>query len=128
MLKMYLLVFVFMLIVIQPSFVRTLNSTSLGRLFLLSTIIFCTIQNQMAGLAITMVVISVLNQTGPEYFTGLEEEIESDSEDDEVSKEDNEMTEKKMITPISSYNIMPIIEPETVEPDAFSGIESFSAF
>jgi hypothetical protein len=128
MLKMYLLVFVFMLIVIQPSFVRTLNSTSLGRLFLLSTIIFCTIQNQMAGLAITMVVISVLNQTGPEYFTGLEEEIEPEEEEDVSSKEDKEMTEKKMITPISSYNIMPIIEPETFEPDAFSGVESFSAF
>lgn len=124
---MYLLVFVFMLIVIQPSFVKTLNSTSLGRLFLLSTIIFCTIQNQMAGLAITMVVISVLNQTGPEYFTGLEEEIESDSEE-EVEKEDKEMVEKKLITPISSYNVVPIIEPETIEPDAFSGIESFSAF
>jgi hypothetical protein len=123
---MYLLVFVFMLIVIQPSFVRTLNSTSLGRLFLLSTIIFCTIQNQMAGLALTMVVISVLNQTGPEYFTGLEEEIEPEEEED--PKEDKEMTEKKMITPISSYNIMPIIEPETFEPDAFSGVESFSAF
>jgi hypothetical protein len=125
MLKMYLLVFVFMLIIIQPSFVKTLNSTSLGRLFLLSTIIFCTIQNQMAGLAITMVVISVLNQTGPEYFTGLEEEIE---EEEQEPKEDKEMTEKKMITPISSYNIMPIIEPETFEPDAFSGVESFSAF
>ena len=123
---MYLLVFVFMLIVIQPSFVKTLNSTSLGRLFLLSTIIFCTIQNQMAGLALTMVVISVLNQTGPEYFTGLEEEIEPEEEED--PKEDKEMTEKKMITPISSYNIMPIIEPETFEPDAFSGVESFSAF
>ena len=127
---MYLLVFVFMLIIIQPSFVKTLNSTSLGRLFLLSTIIFCTIQNQMAGLAITMVVISVLNQTGPEYFTGLEEEIEQEEEQDEEEgpKEDKEMIEKKMITPISSYNIMPIIEPETVEPDAFSGVESFSAF
>ena len=122
---MYLLVFVFMLIIIQPSFVKTLNSTSLGRLFLLSTIIFCTIQNQMAGLAITMVVISVLNQTGPEYFTGLEEEIE---EEEQEPKEDKEMIEKKMITPISSYNIMPIIEPETIEPDAFSGVESFSAF
>jgi len=127
MLKMYLLVFVFMLIVIQPSFVRTLNSTSLGRLFLLSTIIFCTIQNQMAGLAITMVVISVLNQTGPEYFTGLEEEIEPE-ENKNAPKEDKEMMEKKMMTPISSYNIMPIIEPETFEPDAFSGVESFSAF
>ena len=125
---MYLLVFVFMLIVIQPSFVKTLNSTSLGRLFLLVTIIFCTIQNQMAGLAITMVVISVLNQTGPEYFTGLEEEIEEEEEDDEGTKEDKEMTEKKLITPISSYNVVPIIEPETMEPDAFSGIESFSAF
>ena len=124
---MYLLVFVFMLIVIQPSFVRTLNSTSLGRLFLLSTIIFCTIQNQMAGLALTMVVISVLNQTGPEYFTGLEEEIEPEEEQQDP-KEDKEMMEKKMITPISSYNIMPIIEPETFEPDAFSGVESFSAF
>jgi hypothetical protein len=127
MLKMYLLVFVFMLIVIQPSFVKTLNSTSLGRLFLLSTIIFCTIQNQMAGLAITMVVISVLNQTGPEYFTGLEEEIE-EGEDIEEPKEDKEMVEKKLITPISSYNVVPIIEPEISEPDAFSGIESFSAF
>ena len=124
---MYLLVFVFMLIVIQPSFVKTLNSTSLGRLFLISTIIFCTIQNQIAGLAITMVVISVLNQTGPEYFTGLEEENESDVEEEEP-KEDKEMTEKKLITPISSYNVVPIIEPETFEPDAFSGIESFSAF
>lgn len=126
---MYLLVFVFMLIVIQPSFVKTLNSTSLGRLFLLVTIIFCTIQNQIAGLAITMVVISVLNQTGPEYFTGLEEEIEEEEQDDEPNtKEDKEMTEKKLITPISSYNVVPIIEPETMEPDAFSGIESFSAF
>jgi hypothetical protein len=80
----------------------------------------------MAGLALTMVVISVLNQTGPEYFTGLEEEIEPEEEED--PKEDKEMTEKKMITPISSYNIMPIIEPETFEPDAFSGVESFSAF
>jgi hypothetical protein len=127
MLKMYLLVFVFMLIIIQPSFVKTLNSTSLGRLFLLSTIIFCTIQNQMAGLALTMVVISVLNQTGPEYFTGLEEEIEEE-EEDVGTKEDKEMMEKKMMTPISSYNIMPIIEPETFEPESFSGIESFSAF
>ncbi len=126
---MYLLVFVFMLIVIQPSFVKSLNSTSLGRLFLLSTIIFCTIQNQMAGLAITMVVISVLNQTGPEYFTGLEEEIESDLEEEETTeKTDNEMTEKKLITPISSYNVVPIIEPEISEPDAFSGIESFCSF
>ena len=124
---MYLLVFVFMLIIIQPSFVKTLNSTSLGRLFLLSTIIFCTIQNQMAGLALTMVVISVLNQTGPEYFTGLEEEIEEE-EEDVGTKEDKEMMEKKMMTPISSYNIMPIIEPETFEPESFSGIESFSAF
>ena len=124
---MYLLVFVFMLIIIQPSFVKTLNSTSLGRLFLLSTIIFCTIQNQMAGLAITMVVISVLNQTGPEYFTGLEEEIEEE-EENVGAKEDKEMTEKKMMTPISSYNIMPIIEPETFEPESFSGVESFSAF
>ena len=124
---MYLLVFVFMLIVIQPSFIKTLNSTSLGRLFLLSTIIFCTIQNQMAGLAITMVVISVLNQTGPEYFTGLEEEIEEE-EENVGAKEDKEMTEKKMMTPISSYNIMPIIEPETFEPESFSGVESFSAF
>ena len=124
---MYLLVFVFMLIVIQPSFIKTLNSTSLGRLFLLSTIIFCTIQNQMAGLAITMVVIFVLNQTGPEYFTGLEEEIEEE-EENVGAKEDKEMTEKKMMTPISSYNIMPIIEPETFEPESFSGVESFSAF
>ena len=124
---MYLLVFVFMLIVIQPSFIKTLNSTSLGRLFLLSTIIFCTIQNQMAGLALTMVVISVLNQTGPEYFTGLEEEIEEE-EEDVGTKEDKEMIEKKMMTPISSYNIMPIIEPETFEPESFSGVESFSAF
>jgi hypothetical protein len=81
----------------------------------------------MAGLALTMVVISALNQTGPEYFTGLEEEIESDSED-EAPKEDKEMIEKKMITPISSYNVMPIIEPEMVEPESFSGVESFSAF
>ena len=127
---MYLLVFVFMLIIIQPSFVKTLNSTSLGRLFLLSMIIFCTIQNQMAGLAITMVVISVLNQTGPEYFTGLEEEIEEEEDDDEedAPKEDKEMMEKKMMTPISSYNVMPIIEPETFEPESFGGVESFSAF
>lgn len=126
---MYLLVFVFMLIIIQPSFVKTLNSTSLGRLFLLSMIIFCTIQNQMAGLAITMVVISVLNQTGPEYFTGLEEEIEEEEEDaEDAPEEDKEMMEKKMMTPISSYNVMPIIEPETFEPESFSGVESFSAF
>ena len=107
---MYLLVFVFMLIIIQPSFVKTLNSTSLGRLFLLSTIIFCTIQNQMAGLALTMVVISVLNQTGPEYFTGLEEEIEEE-EEDVGTKEDKEMMEKKMPESINSW-ILSFVFPD----------------
>ncbi len=126
MFKTYLLLFVFMLIVIQPSFVRSLNSTSLGRLFLLSTIIFCTIQNQMVGIALTVVVISALNETGPEYFGSYLAEDENIEE--EKPKEDKEMVEKKMITPISSYNIVPVIEPESIEPDAFSGIESFSAF
>lgn len=126
MFKTYLLLFVFMLIVIQPSFVRTLNSTSLGRLFLLSTIIFCTIQNQMVGIALTVVVISALNETGPEYFGSYLEEDENIEE--EKPTEDKEMIEKKMITPLSSYNIVPVIEPESIEPDAFSGIESFSAF
>ena len=77
-----------------------------------------------------MVVISVLNQTGPEYFTGLEEEVEEidDEDEEDAPKEDKEMMEKKMMTPISSYNVMPIIEPETFEPESFSGVESFSAF
>jgi len=135
MLKLYLLVFVFLLIVIQPSIVRLFNSSSLGRLMLISAIIFCTIQNQMVGLSLAVLVIAIMNETGPENFEDIEEE-EDDSDDGEgeggEDGEDIEMREKRMITPLSSYNISPIT-PETednsgAEPDAFSGVEPFSAF
>ena len=124
MLKTYLLVVVFLFIVIQPAIIKTLNSSSLGRLMLISAIIFCTLQNQAAGLALTVLVIAVLNETGPENFDTYEQEEEEEKE----QPEDNEMIEKKMITPLSSYNVMPIITPDNVEPDAFSNVEGFSAF
>ena len=125
MLKLYLLVFVFLLIAIQPSIVKLFNSSSLGRLMLISAIIFCTLQNQLAGLALTVLVIAVLNETGPENFDTYSNE---DEEDEEERTEDHEMIEKKMITPVSSYNVMPIITPDNVEPDAFDEVEPFSAF
>ena len=125
MLKTYLLVVVFLFIVIQPAIIKMLNSSSLGRLMLISAIIFCTSQNQTAGLALTVLVIAVLNETGPENFDAYEPEEE---EEEEEQKEDNEMIEKKMITPLSSYNVMPIITPDNIEPDAFSNVEAFSAF
>ena len=125
MLKLYLLVFVFLLIAIQPSIVKLFNSSSLGRLMLISAIIFCTLQNQLAGLALTVLVIAVLNETGPENFDTYPNE---DEEDEGERTEDNEMIEKKMITPVSSYNVMPIITPDNVEPDAFDEVEPFSAF
>jgi hypothetical protein len=121
----YLLVFVFMLIVLHPTMIKSLNSTSLGRLFLISSIIFSTSQNKMIGFFLTGLTIIVLNQTGPEIFEGYETLQE---EEEEAPVEDNEMIEKKMITPLSSYNIMPIITPELIEPDAFSNVEGFSAF
>jgi hypothetical protein len=124
MLKTYLLVFVFLFIVVQPNIIKMLNSSSLGRLMLISAIIFCTVQNQTAGLALTVLVIAVLNETGPENFDTYEPE----EEEEEEQKEDNEMIEKKMLTPLSSYNVMPIITPDHIEPDAFSNIEAFSAF
>jgi hypothetical protein len=124
MLKTYLLVVVFLFIVIQPAIIKMLNSSSLGRLMLISAIIFCTSQNQTAGLALTVLVIAVLNETGPENFNVYEPE----EEEEEEEKEDNEMIEKKMITPLSSYNVMPIITPDNIEPDAFSNVEAFSAF
>jgi hypothetical protein len=123
MLKTYLLVFVFMLIVIQPVIIKTLNSSSLGRLLLISSIIFCTVQNKLVGLALTVLSIAVLNETGQENFEVYEQE-----EEDEETNEDNEMIEKKMITPVSSYNVVPIITPENAEPDAFSESEPFTAF
>ena len=126
MLKMYLLVFVFILIAIQPSIVKMLNSSSLGRLMLISAIIFCTSQNQMAGLALTVLVIAVLNETGPENFDTYPNEEEEEEQDERT--EDNEMIEKKMITPVSSYNVMPIITPDNIEPDSFDEVEQFSAF
>ena len=122
MLKTYLLVFVFLFIVIQPAIIKMFNSSSLGRLMLISAIVFCTIQNKTAGLALTVLVIVILNETGPENFDTYE------PEEDEEQSEDNEMIEKKMITPLSSYNVMPIITPDHVEPDAFSNVEAFSAF
>jgi hypothetical protein len=122
MLKTYLLVFVFMLIVIQPVIIKTLNSSSLGRLLLISSIIFCTVQNKLVGLALTVLSIAVLNETGPENFEAYEQEEE------EETKEDNEMIEKRMITPVSSYNVVPMITPENAEPDAFSETEPFTAF
>ena len=120
---MYLLVFVFLLIAIQPSIVKLFNSSSLGRLMLISAIIFCTTQNHLAGLALTVLVIVVLNETGPENFDPYPEE-----EEEEEITEDNEMIEKKMITPISSYNVMPVITPDNVEPESFDEVESFSAY
>ena len=123
---MYLLVFVFILIAIQPSIVKMLNSSSLGRLMLISAIIFCTSQNQMAGLALTVLVIAVLNETGPENFDTYPNEEEEEEQDERT--EDNEMIEKKMITPVSSYNVMPIITPDNIEPDSFDEVEQFSAF
>jgi len=125
MLKLYLLVFVFLLIAIQPSIVKLFNSSSLGRLMLISAIIFCTLQNQLAGLALTVLVIAVLNETGPENFETYPNE---DEEEENEITEDNEMIEKKMITPISSYNMMPVITPDNIEPDAFDEVEPFSAF
>lgn len=124
MLKTYLLVFVFMLIVIQPVIIKTLNSSSLGRLLLISSIIFCTVQNKLVGLALTVLSIAVLNETGPENFEAYEQE----EEEEEETKEDNEMIEKRMITPVSSYNVVPMITPENAEPDAFSETEPFTAF
>ena len=124
MLKTYLLVFVFMLIVIQPVIIKTLNSSSLGRLLLISSIIFCTVQNKLVGLALTVLSIAVLNETGPENFEAYEQE----EEEEEDTKEDKEMIEKRMITPVSSYNVVPIITPENTEPDAFSETEPFTAF
>ena len=121
MLKTYLLVFVFLFIVIQPAIIKMFNSSSLGRLILISAIIFCTIQNKTAGLALTVLVIVILNETGPENFDTYEPEEEDETED-------NEMIEKKMITPLSSYNVMPVITPDHIEPDAFSNVEAFSAF
>jgi hypothetical protein len=126
MLKTYLLVFVFLFIVVQPNIIKMLNSSSLGRLMLISAIIFCTIQNQTAGLALTVLVIAVLNETGPENFDTYEPEEEVEEEEEE--KEDSEMIEKKRLTPLSSYNVMPIITPDDIEPDAFSNVEAFSAF
>ena len=129
MLKLYLLVFVFILIAIQPSIVKMFNSSSLGRLMLISAIIFCTLQNQLAGLALTVLVIAVLNETGPENFdTYPNEEEEEDEEKQDERTEDNEMIEKKMITPVSSYNVVPIITPDNAEPDSFDEVEQFSAF
>ena len=126
MLKLYLLVFVFILIAIQPSIVKMFNSSSLGRLMLISAIIFCTLQNQLAGLALTVIVIAVLNETGPENFDTYPNE--DDEEEQGERTEDNEMIEKKMITPVSSYNVVPIITPDNIEPDSFDEVESFSAF
>ena len=126
MLKLYLLVFVFILIAIQPSIVKMFNSSSLGRLMLISAIIFCTLQNQLAGLALTVLVIAVLNETGPENFDTYPNE--DDEEEQGERTEDNEMIEKKMITPVSSYNVVPIITPDNIEPDSFDEVESFSAF
>ena len=125
--KLYLLVFVFLLIVIQPSIVKMVNSSSLGRLMLISAIIFCTLQNQLAGLALTVLVIAVLNETGPENFDTYPNKEDEEEEEDERT-EDNEMIEKKMITPVSSYNVMPIITPDNVEPESFDEVESFSAY
>ena len=124
MLKTYLLVFVFLFIVIQPAIIKMFNSSSLGRLILISAIIFCTSQNHTAGLALSVLVIAILNETGPENFDTYEPE----EEEEEEELEDSEMIEKKMITPLSSYNVMPIITPDNVEPDAFSNVEAFSAF
>ena len=128
MLKTYLLIFVFLFIVTQPAIIKTLNSTSLGRLMLISAIIFSTIQNQTAGLALTVLVIAVLNETGPENFDTYEQVEEENEEEKDEPQEDNEMIEKRMITPLSSYNVMPIITPDHVEPDAFSNVEAFSAY
>ena len=123
MLKTYLLVFVFLFIVIQPAIIKMFNSSSLGRLMLVSAIIFCTSQNHTAGLALTVLIIAVLNETGPENF----DTYEPDEEEEQEELEDSEMIEKKMITPLSSYNVMPIITPDNAEPDAFSNVEAFSA-
>ena len=131
MLNTYLLGFVFLLIVIQPNIIKMLNSSSLGRLMLISAIIFCTIQNQTAGLALTVLVIAVLNETGPENFDTYateEEEQEEGQEEEGEQQEDSETVEKRMITPVSSYNVMPVITPDHIEPDAFSEVEPFSAF
>ncbi len=91
---------------------------------LVSAIIFCTSQNHTAGLALTVLIIAVLNETGPENFDTYEPE---DEEEEQEELEDSEMIEKKMITPLSSYNVMPIITPDNAEPDAFSNVEAFSA-
>ena len=128
MFKTYLLVFVFLFVVIQPNIIKLLNSSSLGRLMLISAIIFCTVQNKTAGLALTVLVIAVLNETGPENFDTYEPEEEEEQEEEDQEQEDSEMIEKKMITPLSSYNVMPIITPDHIEPDAFSNVEAFSAF
>jgi len=79
----------------------------------------------MAGLALTVLVIAVLNETGPENFDTYPNE---DDEEQDERTEDSEMIEKKMITPVSSYNMAPLITPENIEPESFDEVEQFSAF
>jgi len=122
-----------MLIIIQPNIIRALNASALGRLMLISAILFCTIRKQIVGLSLALLVIAVLNQTGPEQFAIEKEGDDDDDIKDDDMEEDREMTEKKMITPISSHNVIPIItpleeDPYSIEPDAFGGIEPFAAF
>lgn len=128
MLKLYLLGFIFLLIIIQPNMVKMANSSSLGRLMLISAIIFSTVQNYMAGLALTVLVIAVLNETGPENFSDIQSDSEDVEEEVEQRTEDNEMIEKKMITPLSSYNITPPHIDTPIEPESFDEVEPFSAF
>lgn len=104
------------------------NSSSLGRLMLISAIIFSTLQNYMAGLALTVLVIAVLNETGPENFSDIQSDSDDGEEEVEQRTEDNEMIEKKMITPLSSYNITPPHIDALIEPESFDEVEPFSAF
>lgn len=114
MLPNYLYLFLFIIFLSQPDIIKLLYSDILGRFAILLSIIFCTYQNQMLGFVYTFILIVILKiepnveNFGPKVIPANYEEPED--LEPEISI-DREKMEKKLITPVSSNNSVPIITP-----------------
>jgi hypothetical protein len=115
MLTKYFFLFCAIVIILQPNIVDMLNSSILGRTFIVGSILFSSLQNHNIGLMIALIVIISLNMSNHLHVGNMEgmtllapEEIAPPVV--KQNKNDCEKIEKQMITPKSSKH--EIITPE----------------
>lgn len=124
-----LILFVFL----QPSLIQLLNSSILGRAFIVFSVILFYIKQKFAGFVYLLFIMMAINSI-PDRMEGFEPLSPEEIPDNLVIHyTDREKTEKKIITPKSSNNMpmittMEDIEPSPSEPTTTESFLGYSKF